>query len=275
MKYKHFLIPIVFYSVLFFIADSQEVNGQTFNHDLDVGVHQRIDLFSRIFDPQYQTSFHALTSQNRATYIVRLNHARKFNLKGNQWETEIYPTINSKTYAYLGYAWSGDQIFPNYRYGVELFRAWPRDSEISLGMRYLNFTTGSETYIITASASHYYEAWLFSIRPFLILSDSGRGQSLIASARYFLSDYGDHIIFRAGIGVSPDSRTVFIDDGIFDEQQLLLQSMNLGAEFQYNILDDLTGRISLDWHRRELSFDTGNFVGNWSIVGGLTYSLFD
>lgn len=263
------LFSLFFATLSIFVTTS---TAQSLTEQLSAGISHRIDFFSDFFDPQHLSSIHLTSAPKFGSIALRANQAWRFEQTGTQFEIESYPILSDTFYGFANYGWSQSRLFPNHKAGLELFAALPYRSEASLGGRFLSFN-GEPTYILTFSGNHYYHSWLFSVRPFFIFSDDGRGRALTAFARYFINDYGNFITVRGGIGVSPDSRTFLIDEDAFSVQQLLLTSYSLGADVQMIIFGNWAAVLGLDWQRRELSFDTGNLITNWAIMGGLTYSF--
>ena len=65
------------------------------------------------------------------------------NKVSKQFEVDAYPKITKKSYAYLSYAYSPDNLFPRHRGGAELYHKLPKSFEISGGLRFLQFNSDS------------------------------------------------------------------------------------------------------------------------------------
>jgi len=242
-------------------------SAQTF----EAGLQQRADIFSEVFDPQYHTSFHLAADHKRAKSFVRLNFANRFNQTGIQWEADTYPVFGNGFYGYLNYGYSNASIFPEHRGGAELYFPLPKRSEGSAGMRVLNFRTGTTSWLATASLSHYWRSYLFTIRPYFVFTDSGSGQTYIGSARYFLNDQSDYINLTLGAGLSSDRFVLQLGDGELTDDLLLLRSYQAEIELNHHITSWLSGLVKLGVNRQERTFDPDSFLTNTTVTAGLFY----
>lgn len=68
------------------------------------------------------------------TYIARVNTARRFETGGAQGEVDLYPRLGRTCYAYLNAGYGDAPVFPEWRFGAELFANLPRAWEASLGL---------------------------------------------------------------------------------------------------------------------------------------------
>jgi len=235
-----------------------------------VGINQSYQTFDRFYDDQHSTGLSGSLIHPRATVTGSLTIANRFNQDGHQVGLSAYPVINDTFYAYLGYDYSPDVIFPEHSIGAELFASLPKKFEASLGLRYLTFASNASSLVLTGSVSHYRGPWLFMVRPFFIFSDSGNGQALSANARYYYSNT-EYFFARGSFGVTADSRFLLSDNGTFDERQLLLKSQSGGIGVSHLLTESLTGTASVDISRRELGFNTGTYVTQFAFQVGLSY----
>ncbi len=234
----------------------------------EAGFEQRANFFSRTFDTQYQTSFHVRTIRPSGSYLLRVQRGVRFNQQGYQLELESYPVFSDRFYGYIAYAYSGSEIFPRHRGGLELFSALPLRLEGSLGMRYFDFDRGNETVLVTASLSHYISSFMITVRPFFIFSEGGSGQTWLGSIRWFVNDRMDYLLIRGAVGRSSEE-TLFQLGPDLVEDFLLLKSSQIGLEGHHHITKRVSGLAGLTLYRQELSFDPGTYVNNWSVRAGI------
>ncbi|HSV87932.1 MAG TPA: YaiO family outer membrane beta-barrel protein [Bacteroidales bacterium] len=138
--------------------------------------------------------------------IARINIAERFDNQGMQFEIDAYPTIAQGTYLYLNAGYSPDQdVFPEFRAGVEVFQRLPRLWEASAGARFLNFP-GNNLVILTGSISKYLRQYLFTFRPFYIVPNVGdHAQSYFITLRRFFTSPEHHLTLTAGTGFPADA----------------------------------------------------------------------
>jgi len=87
-----------------------------------------------------------------------------------QFEIDAYPKVTKKSYAYLSYGYSPDNLFPKHRAGAELYHKLPKSFEVSGGLRFLQFDSDSgnkNIYIYTASLGKYYRNYWFNFRTYI------------------------------------------------------------------------------------------------------------
>ena len=129
------------------------------------------------------------------------------NKISKQFEIDAYPKISKKTYAYLSYGFSPDNLFPRHRAGAELYRKLPKDFNISAGLRFLQFDSESgnkNIYIYTASLGKYYRNYWFNFRTYLTPKNSKIAQSYWLSVRRYIRNAKNYFELQLGTGVSPD-----------------------------------------------------------------------
>lgn len=234
------------------------------------GVDQQVSFFSKAYDAQYQSALHIGTKRSTGSYTFRLHRGFRFNQYAYMWELESYPVFTNSMYAYVAYAYSNSDIFPSHRVGLELFSALPGQLEGSVGIRYIDVDSGSQTLMLTTSLSHYISAFIITVRPFFIFSDSGTGQTWLGSLRWSLNDSGNYLLIRGAVGSSSDE----IIFQVAQEQVkdlLLLKSSQIGTEGRYYITKSISGLAAMTLYRQELAFDPGNFVSNWTVRAALNF----
>ena len=200
-----------------------------------LGLRVSTDLFSQIFDPAFYSSLQIGRSNNWGSSIVRLNYSRRFETSGLQGEIDLYPNIVSGVYGYLNYGYSSTPLFPEHRFGAELFSKLPKSLEASLGLRHLRFSASNVT-IYTGSLGWYYKSMWFSFRPF-ITPDKSAGTSFsygLTTRRYF-GDADNFIGLNGRIGYSPDIRNIQSANGLSTDQIYTLKSQRVGIEVRKKI----------------------------------------
>ena len=165
------------------------------------------------FDKQFPDPWHMLSvSYGRQTnyfgrVTARINYANRFATNSAQVEMDAYPSFGRKMYAYLNAGYSKNAIFPNYRWGVSLYRNFPLAFEGEIGMRALYFLKTTILYV--ASIGKYAGNFWFSFRPTFIASESGNrfSQSYSFITRYYYNTTFDYITLTLGYGLEPDDRS--------------------------------------------------------------------
>ena len=209
---------------------------------------------------------------NWGTSMARVNVARRFESNGLQGEIDLYPTIANGLYAYLNYGFSKSSLFPEHRFGAELHKSLPKSFEASIGLRHLSFSETSKVTIYTGSLGWYYKSMWFSLRPFITPDkQAGTSFSFVGNVRRYFKSPDTFIGFIGGFGYSPDIRTIQSSDGFATDQIFTLRSQRAGVSFQKLLKYNLVGAIDFDVAHQELSYDLGNYMWIYSLVGNLTY----
>lgn len=143
------------------------------------------------------------TNKRKIPYSVRVNVAGRFKTTGMQIETDAYPVINKKMYAYLNAGAADDILFPRYRTGMSLFRSLPAAFEIEGGFRFLYFT--SPLWLYTASVGKYHKKYWFNLSTFLAKQNGLPIKSHAFKTRYYFNDKS-YMMLTLGTGISPDDR---------------------------------------------------------------------
>lgn len=142
---------------------------------------------------------------------VRAAQAHRFGLDDQQLDLDWYPHLGSGRYAYLDVAYSPHaRLYPRLRLGAELFQAFGRGFEASLGYRRLNFSAAANVY--TASISKYYGDWLFTARDYR----SETTNTLQGSIRRYLSGANNYLGLRFGRGASREDLRSITDIEVVD-----------------------------------------------------------
>lgn len=160
-------------------------------------------------DPWYLSSLQYSRKTNVGTVIGRLNYANRFGQNSWQFETDAYPGLGKHNYLYLNAGISDRKLFPNYRFGAELFQGLPKSFEVSLGFRYLRFSSTDVT-IYTGSIGKYYGNYWFSFREFVTPSGKGGSFTEILQARRYFSNADNYVGVQYSHGSSPDDIQTFL-----------------------------------------------------------------
>jgi YaiO family outer membrane protein len=128
-------------------------------------------------------------------FVARASQARRFSLQDEMVDLEFYPRLGSRSYAWLSGGVATDGVlYPDTRFGAEIFHVIARGVEVSAGARYLGFDDSVMVY--SASVGLYRGNWYFAGRGFRA-DDTSAGQLVI---RRYVGDGGHYFGFRAGVG---------------------------------------------------------------------------
>lgn len=178
-------------------ASSERLHGQT-----TAAVEYSVAHFDVDLDAWHVLSLEALHRGGRGTVLGRGNLARRFGQTGRQAELELYPKLGASTYLYLAAGYSRSDIFPEARYGAELFHVVAPGLEASAGVRYLDFDARTVT-LYTGSLAWYPRHFYVAVRPYVSRSDSKLLVSGNLHVRRYLGDEHQWIALAAGGGQVP------------------------------------------------------------------------
>ncbi|MRH99395.1 YaiO family outer membrane beta-barrel protein [Kriegella sp. EG-1] len=238
-----------------------------------IGMGLALEMFDVIFDPMIYSHIEYRRETQAGTIIPRINYSNRFETHGVQYELDFYPKFSKKAYGYLNYGYSNSPIYPLHRAGAELYLNWPKNIEISAGMRHLSFT-GSTANIITGSIGMYKGNYFFSLRPYITpitsAAQSKVGVSGSLLARKYFRDGDNYLGVNAIYGYSPELKQLRNVDVLLAETLLYIESQQLLIEYQFSSKKDSNNiyKSNLGVTRQELAFDSGNYY--WSLSIGLT-----
>ena len=149
-----------------------------------------------------------------------------------QFEAEAWPTLTSRNYAYLSYAYSPGKWFPRHRAAVELWQILPDGWAISAGMNYYYFT--QNIFIASLSVEKYIDKFWFAAKGYIYFKDEGPTTSFYFTGRRYFNDT-DYLQMTLGTGTAPDEPF----DVQADLERLSAQSVRLAYNFS------LTGRLMM------------------------------
>ncbi|MCM2314593.1 MAG: YaiO family outer membrane beta-barrel protein [Thermoanaerobaculia bacterium] len=145
--------------------------------------------------------------QEFGTVILRVSQADRFGTEGVQYEVDMYPKIRKGTYAYLSVGVSGSSLFPERRYGAQIWQSLGNGYEGSLGVRYLAFDDAVTVW--TGSIGKYKGNYYYVLSPYVVDGDDGTSATgILEIRRYFGDDPDDVFTFRVGYGNAPDVDTL-------------------------------------------------------------------
>ena len=137
----------------------------------------------------------------RSSYIGRINYADRFDRDGVQFEFDAYPKLPRRNYLYLNLGVSGSSLFPDLRYGAEIYHNFAHGWEASFGFRRLEFDSSDVT-IWTGSLAKYKGNWWISLRPNFVDKADGNSESLGLTARRYFGGRYEYLEFGARFGDS-------------------------------------------------------------------------
>ncbi|MEL7833453.1 YaiO family outer membrane beta-barrel protein [Fodinibius sp. Rm-B-1B1-1] len=203
-------------------------------------VSYRYDRFRTIFDPWHFTQFGLSRQTAIGSVTGRVEYARRFGSDGAQFNIDSYPSIAKGLYAYVSGGYSQSSIYPDYRFGLSLYKSLPSAFELEAGMRYLDFGS-SKTDIYTISLTKYLGSYLFTGRSYLVPSSSGTSKSINITSRRYFGTAEKYVSFNAGYGSAPTQIE-------FSNDIEALNSWSVGIDAQFPLSERwfLGGNIGYD-----------------------------
>ena len=189
--------------------------------------------------------------------------AKRFGDTGFQYEIDAYPKISENNYGYLNYGFSQSSVFPDHRFGAEIFHSFPKAFEGSLGIRTLFFGSSDVT-IYTGSVGKYISNYWISLRSYVTPGTTGTSVSGQLQMRRYFSDPENYIGLRLGYGVSPDDNRNLIDSS----QKLTLKTRSVRMEFNHIINHVWIINPAAAWGSEELK--PGSFSGYYTFDISIT-----
>ena len=199
---------------------------------------------------------------------AKVNFSRRFSENGAQFEVDLYPKITKGLYAYANFGVSNSFLYPDIRYGAELYKSLPKSFEASLGFRALQYS--ETTTIITGSVGWYTGNSYWSFRSYLTPSDSGSSMSGTLNYRKYRKDAHNYFSIDGGIGFSPEVYRFTFENNENSIINLKSQKLNLGYFFTSKNDKNAWG-IRSGIEHQEISFNPGNYF--WIFNMGLSWNL--
>ena len=230
-----------------------------------IKLNYTIDHFDKSFnrDPWQVVALSYGRKTKLGSVIARVNMAKRFGDTGFQYEIDAYPKISENNYGYLNYGFSQSSVFPDHRFGAELFHSFPKAFEGSLGMRTLFFGSSDVT-IYTGSVGKYISNYWISLRSYVTPGTTGTSVSGQLQMRRYFSDPENYIGLRMGYGVSPDDNRNLIDSS----QKLTLKTRSVRMEFNHIINHVWIINPAAAWGSEELK--SGSFSGYYTFDVSIT-----
>ncbi|TDE42750.1 YaiO family outer membrane beta-barrel protein [Flavobacterium rhamnosiphilum] len=227
-----------------------------------IGINSIVDLYSDVFDPM---QYHTLKYGRQTKYgsiIAKVNFNRRFKENGLQYEVDLYPKISKGFYAYINVGLSNSFLFPDVRFGAELYKSLPKSFEVSLGFRTLKYST--TTTIYTGSVGWYYGNSYWSFRPYITPGGVGTSTSGTIAYRKYRSDADNYLGLSLGIGFSPETNQFNFNENEASIINLKSQKINLGYYFTSSNKQNAWGTQFAVTHQ-EIIFDPGKYFWIYSL----------
>ena len=232
-----------------------------------IKLNYTIDHFDKSFnrDPWQVVALSYGRKTKLGSVIARVNMAKRFGDIGFQYEIDAYPKISENNYGYLNYGFSQSSVFPDHRFGAELFHSFPKAFEGSLGMRTL-FFGGSDVTIYTGSVGKYISNYWISLRSYVTPGSTGTSVSGQLQMRRYFSDPENYVGLRLGYGVSPDDNQNLVN--VDSSSRLKLKTRSVRLEFNHLINHVWIINPAAAWGNEELK--SGDFSGYYTFDISIT-----
>jgi YaiO family outer membrane protein len=228
-----------------------------------IGVNAAVDLYSEVFDPMQYYTLNYTRQTKYGSIITKFNFNRRFNENGTQIEFDLYPKIAEGLYAYLNIGFANTFLFPDLRYGAELYKTLPHSFEASLGFRSLKYNTTTNIY--TGSIGWYTGNSYLSFRPYFTPGDNGTSTSGTFTYRKYRSDADNYFGVAFGMGFSPEINQFNFGANENTIVDLKSQKLNLGYYFTSANKKNAWGAQFGVTHQ-EITFDQGNYFWIYNIA---------
>jgi len=175
----------------------------------------------------------------------------------------LYPKIAKGLYAYLNIGFANTFLFPDLRYGAELYKSLPYSLEASLGFRSLKYSTTTNIY--TGSIGWYTGNSYLAFRPYFTPGDNGTSTSGTFTYRKYRSDADNYIGATLGMGFSPEINQFNFSGNENAIVDLKSQKFNVGYYFTSANKKNAWGAQFGVTHQ-EITFDQGNYFWIYNIA---------
>lgn len=233
-----------------------------------IGLRAEVDVFSEVFDPfEYYTLKYGRQTKY-GSMIAKINYDRRFDENGIQYEIDLYPKIAKGFYAYVNLGVANSSLFPDVRYGAELYKSLPKSLEASLGFRTLKFSTTTNIY--TGSLGWYTGNDYWTFRAYLTPGDAGLSTSGTIGYRKYRKDANNFIGCAFGIGISPENNQFFLISQ--PNSTVILKSQRVRIEYDFSSPNNrnIWGTQFGIAHQEKI-FDVGNYF--WMYTFTLSWEL--
>lgn len=237
-----------------------------------LGVSNAFTVFNERYDPVIFSSVTYRHETKIGNIIPRLNYSNRLGKHGLQYDIDFYPKFLKRFYAYINYGYSNASIYPEHKFGADVYMNLPNAIEVSAGGRYVSTAT-DQVKAITNSLGYYTGNYYLSLRSFISPRENNlwsvSGNLL---ARKYFRDGENFLGVSVGMGFTPELRQNFAGEELLAETVLFVESQRLNIQYQFTPLKSPNlYRANLGVRRQELSFDSGSFF--WAISGGITYEV--
>lgn len=233
-----------------------------------IGIKSSVDFYSETFDPMQYYTLNYGRQTKYGSIVAKMNFRRSFNENGIQVEVDMYPKITKGLYAYLNLGFANTFLFPNVRYGTELYKSLPKSFEVSLGFRALKYE--ATTTIYTGSVGWYTGNSYWNFRPYLTPGDSGTSKSGVLNYRKYRSDADNYFSVSLGMGFSPEFERFSLEGNEEAIIHLQSQKLNAGYYFTSSNKQNAWGAL-LGVAHQEIKFNRGNYFWIYSV--GLNWEI--
>ncbi len=227
-----------------------------------IGLSSSVDVYSEVFDPMQYYLLKYARQTKLGSIHAKFNFSRRFASNAAQVEVDMYPRIIKGLYAYLNFGVSGSSLYPDIRYGAELYKSLPKSFEASIGFRALKYS--STTTIYTGSVGWYTGNSYWSFRTYITPGDGGSSKSGTLSYRKYRSDANNYFSIAAGMGFSPEIYRFDFEGNEHDIIKLKSQKANVGYYFTSANNKNSWG-FKTGVSHQEISFDPGSYFWIYSV----------
>jgi YaiO family outer membrane protein len=162
-----------------------------------------LDAFSDGSDPWQEFMIYLTRRTPVGSAILRISEAARFGLRDQMFEVDFYPRFRPGTYAYLNVGVSPNhELYPQTRFGFDLYQSLGKGFEASGGARYLNFAEQTQIYVGTLTK--YLGNWMLTGKVYYVPSDVGQHSTSYHGGfrRYYGSDGTSYVGINYSHGFS-------------------------------------------------------------------------
>jgi len=227
-----------------------------------IGLSSSVDVYSEVFDPMQFYLLKYARQTKLGSIHAKFNFSRRFGSNGGQFEVDMYPRIVKGLYAYVNFGMSGSSLYPDIRYGAELYKSLPKSFEASFGFRALKYS--STTIIYTGSVGWYTGNSYWSFRSYVTPGDGGSSKSGTLNYRKYRSDADNYFSIDAGMGFSPEIYRFDFEGNEHEIINLKSQKLNVGYYFTSANNKNSWG-LKTGVSHQEITFDPGSYFWIYSV----------
>lgn len=228
-----------------------------------IGIASSVDIYSDVFDPMQYYAFTYRRQTKYGSIIGRVNFNRRFNENGMQYEVDLYPKIAKGLYGYVNIGLSKSFLFPDVRFGAELYKSLPKSFEVSMGIRTLKYSTTTNIY--TGSLGWYTGNSYLALRPYFTPNETGTSKSGTVTYRKYRSDADNYLGVALSVGFSPEINQFNINQDAAKFVELQAQRINFSYFFTSSNKQHAWG-TQFGVSHQEIIFDQGNYFWIYSVA---------